>query len=161
MNSRRQIPQSLTWTVPVKASTSLDSTRFKVHRLCCLVLSEHIPTYMSSHSIAGSRGKLHLTRHHPTDALITSRPGHTPRLKHHVYALPQRVATYQFNFHVLKCSSWKGTWSISSLRSARISTVSLRCHILTVCQVGPKAKNIDNQSRTSRVQPRPQYPRSG
>ena len=50
---------------PTKVSTSPDSTRVKVHRLCHLVLSQHIATDVSSHSTADSRDTLHLTRHHP------------------------------------------------------------------------------------------------
>ena len=46
-------------------SASRDSTRFKAHRLCHLVLSQQIPTDVSSHFMADSRDKLHLTRHHP------------------------------------------------------------------------------------------------
>ena len=68
MNTRRQIPQSKTWKVPMKVSTSPDSTRFKVHRLCHLVLSQHVATDESSHSMADSREKAHLTRHHPIHA---------------------------------------------------------------------------------------------
>ena len=67
-NTRRWIPQSMTWKVPMKVSTSPDSTRFKVHRLCHLVFSQHIPTDVSSRSMADSRDKLHLTRHHPIHA---------------------------------------------------------------------------------------------
>ena len=50
---------------PTKVSTSPNSTRFRLHRLCHLVLSQHIPTDVSSHSLADSRANLHLTRHHP------------------------------------------------------------------------------------------------
>ena len=39
----------------------------------------------------------------------TSRSGHTPRLKYHVYASPQHVATYQVDLPVLNFSSWKVT----------------------------------------------------
>ena len=76
----------MTCTVPMKASASPDSTRFKVHRLCHLVLSQHPPTDVSFHSKAASREKPHLTRHHPC-MHRTSRSSHTPRLKYRVYAL--------------------------------------------------------------------------
>ena len=42
--------------------------RFKVHRLCHLVLSQHIATDVSSNSMAHSRDKMHSTRHHPIHA---------------------------------------------------------------------------------------------
>ena len=42
--------------------------RLKVHRLCNLFLSQPIPTDVSSHSMADSRDKLHLTRHLPIHA---------------------------------------------------------------------------------------------
>ena len=44
------------------------TTRFKVHLLCHLVLFQHIATDATSHSVADSRDKLHLTRHHPIHA---------------------------------------------------------------------------------------------
>ena len=40
---------------PTKVSTSPDNTRFRLHRLCHRVLSQHIPTDVSSHSLADSR----------------------------------------------------------------------------------------------------------
>ena len=39
----------------------------------------------------------------------TSRYGHTPRLKYHVHASAQLVATYQVDLPVLNFSSWKVT----------------------------------------------------
>ena len=44
------------------------AARFKVHRLCNLVLSQPIPTDVSSHSMSDSRDKPRLTRHHPIHA---------------------------------------------------------------------------------------------
>ena len=40
----------------------------------------------------------------------TSRSGHTPRLKYHVLASPQHVATYQVDLPVFNFSSWKVTF---------------------------------------------------
>ena len=51
--------------------------RFKVHRLYNLVLSQPIPTDVSSHSMADSRDKLHLTRHHPIHAQNSTIKSHS------------------------------------------------------------------------------------
>ena len=69
-----------------------------MHRLCNLVLSKPIPTDVSSRSMADSRDKLHLTRHHPS-MHRTSR-----------HASLQHVATYQVDLPVLKFSLWKVTF---------------------------------------------------
>ena len=50
------------------SSFSRNDERFKVHRLCNLVLSNHMATDVSSHSTSASRANLHLTRHHPIHA---------------------------------------------------------------------------------------------
>ena len=78
--------------------------RFKAHRLCHLVLM-----CVSSHSTADSRDKLHLTRHHLNHSQNFTIWSHTPRLKYHVHASPQHVATYQFDLPVFKI--FRHEWS--------------------------------------------------
>ena len=56
-HSKTDLPQSMTWAVPVKVSTSPDSTRFK-----------HAPKDVSSYSMEDSCDKRHMARHHPIHA---------------------------------------------------------------------------------------------
>ena len=76
----------MTCTVPMKVSASPDGTRSKVHRLCHLVLPQHIPTDVSSHSMADSRDKLHQTRHHPIHAQNFTNKSHSTS-PHHVTSM--------------------------------------------------------------------------
>ena len=97
-HSKTDLPQSMTWAVPLKVSTSPDTTRFKAHRLFQLVLSLSTRQKMCR-LIPWLTHATNCTWHVVIPSMNnTSRSSHTPR--HHVYALHQSVATYQFDLYV-------------------------------------------------------------
>ena len=83
----------------IQGALALQSCPLSAHSNRCVI---------SFHGWLSRQTALDTSSSHPCHR--TSRPGHTPRLKYHVHASPQHVATYQVDLPVLKFSSWKVTF---------------------------------------------------